>query len=96
MDSTESYVQKMEAQLKEWSAVLDRMKARADKASADTKLKMQRQIEELKAREIAARAKLQQIRSAGQQALNDARGTIDKAWADLKGAFERARADLKD
>jgi hypothetical protein len=96
MDSTESYVQKMEAQLKEWGTALDRMKTKADQASAETKLKMQRQIEDLKAREIAARAKLQQIKSAGQQALHDARGTIDKAWADLKGAFERARADFKD
>jgi hypothetical protein len=56
MESTETYVQKMEAQLKEWSAALDRMKAKADKASAETKLKMQRQIDDLKGAFERARA----------------------------------------
>ena len=72
------------------------MKAKADKASADTKVEMQRQIDELKVKAAAVRVKLEQIKSARKQAIDDARGTIDKAWTDLKGAFERATASFKD
>ena len=96
MESTESYVQKMQAQLEEWSTAIERLRAKADHASAETKLKMQRQLDELKAKEAAARTKLDQIKNTSKQAFEDARGAIDKAWSDLKGAFDRARASIKD
>ena len=41
MSTKEVYIEKLEAQLKEWSAKIDVLEAKAEKAEADTKIKYQ-------------------------------------------------------
>lgn len=83
MNAKESYKKKVQAQLDEWAAEIDRLRARADKDQADAQLRYYSQIGELRAMQAAAGQKLDQLKAAG-----------DTAWEDLRGGIERARDSL--
>ena len=51
MGKKEAYIEKLEAQLREWSSKIDELKARADKAKADVKLEYEKQIGELRTKQ---------------------------------------------
>ena len=46
MDKKDLYIEKLNAQLKEWSASIDMLKVKADKATADLKIAYYKQLEE--------------------------------------------------
>ncbi len=80
MGLKEDYQEKLEAQLKEWSAKISDLKAKADQASADVKIKMSKEIDDLKVRKEAAQQKLTEIKAAGAEkviALDVGRGQLD-------------------
>lgn len=83
MGMKESYEKKLQAQLDEWSAEIDQLKAKADKAGADAQIEYHRQVEELRSRQEEAKRKLGELREAG-----------DGAWEDLKAGAENARDAL--
>jgi len=85
MKNKEAYRQKLEAQMREWSAKIDVMKAKADQAEADAKIEYQNRIEDLRQKKEALQAKLSELQNAS-----------DAAWKDIKAGTERAAADLKD
>jgi hypothetical protein len=84
MGTKEAYQEKIEAQIKEWSAKLQEYKAKADKASADVKIKMYEQIDNLRTQKEAAQQKLSEIKGA----------SADK-WEVLKAGSERIMAEMK-
>ena len=51
MGKKEAYIEKLEAQLREWSSKIDELQARADKAKADVKLEYEKQIGELRTKQ---------------------------------------------
>ena len=85
MKNKEAYRQKLEAQMREWSAKIDVLKAKADQAEADAKIEYQNRIEDLRQKKEALQAKLSELQNAS-----------DAAWKDIKAGTERAAADLKD
>ena len=56
MKLKEAYQEKLEAQVKEWTAKLAEMKAKADQAGADAKTQMYKQIDQLQAQKEAPKA----------------------------------------
>ena len=85
MDKKEAYREKLEAQMREWSAKIDLLKARADKAEAEGKIEYKDRIEDIRQRKAAVQAKLQELQNAS-----------DAAWKDIKAGTEKAAADLRD
>jgi hypothetical protein len=85
LDDRKLYQRKLEAQLEEWQADLDKLVARAKQADADTRIAAERQIEDLQARQRVARERLDDLRAAG----------VD-AWKDLASAAEKAFDDMSD
>mgnify|MGYP006309054223 CR=1 FL=1 len=83
MSMKESYEKKLQAQLDEWDAEINKLKAKADKAQADAQLEYYEKVEELRMMQEAARAKLTELREAG-----------DDAWEDLKAGLEAARDSM--
>lgn len=81
----EAYQEKIEAQLKEWSAQIDGLKAKAQKAEADAKLKYYDAIEDLRIKENAVRQKLTGLKDAG-----------GDAWENLKAGVEAAVQSLRE
>ena len=88
MSMKEAYRKKMEAQLSEWSAKLDVLKAKAEKASAEGEVKFQEQIDDIETKKEQATKKLQQLSEAGEETWEQFRGEVDHAWDEMKTAIE--------
>jgi hypothetical protein len=71
--------------MREWSAKIDLLKARADQAEAEAKIEYQNRIEDLRQKKEALQAKLTELQNAS-----------DAAWKDIKVGAEKAAGDLKD
>jgi uncharacterized coiled-coil DUF342 family protein len=95
MNMKESYRQKLQAQLDQWSAEIDKIKARADKADADVKLEYSEQIEDLRVKQQAAKEKLAGLLSASDDAWEDLKAGVESAWLTLGEAIDRAAARIK-
>ena len=95
MESKKAYQEKTEAQLKEWSAKIDLLKAKADKAKAEVKIKYYEKIEELRGGQETARQKLQKLKGSGEGAWEELKGGVDKALKDLKEGLNRALSKFK-
>lgn len=95
MTRQEAYEKKIEAQLKEWKTEIDKLKAKVEKAEADTQIKYHEQIEDIKVKQEAARKKLAELKEAGEDASEDLRIGLDKALKSLGGAVESAISRFK-
>ncbi|MBC7546037.1 MAG: coiled coil domain-containing protein [Candidatus Sericytochromatia bacterium] len=86
-DTKQIYIDKLQAQMKEWAAQADVLAAKADQAKADAKLEALARIEELKAAGSTMQAKLAEIQAAGEDSWDELKAGADKAWDTLKIAF---------
>lgn len=68
MSIKEAYEKKLQAQLDEWNAEIDKLKAKADKTEADTRLEYYKQIQGLRAQQQAAQTKLSELRQSSEDA----------------------------
>jgi multidrug resistance efflux pump len=90
-----AYEEKFDAQLKEWSAQIALLKAKADTARAEAKIEYYKTIETLQGKQDAARTKLQELRAAGDDAWEDLKTGAEKIWADVKTAFQSSVSRFK-
>lgn len=95
MSMKEAYEQKLQAQLDEWSAEIDKLKARADQAEADAQLEHYKQIENLRTMQDAARSKLAELKNSGDDAWEDLKAGIDNARESLAQALKSAKSRFK-
>ena len=84
METKTAYEKKLQAQIDEWRAEIDKLKAIADQAEAETQIEYNQQIDKLSSYENMANRKLAEIREAG-----------DDAWKDLKSGAENAMKSLE-
>ena len=91
MDKKDLYIEKLNAQLREWSATLDVLKAKADKASADLKIGYAKQLDDLKAKRDTAQGRLDDLKAAGDDAWERMTMAIEESWGDIKAAFDKAK-----
>jgi len=89
------YQKKMQAQLDEWKADVDKLRARASRASADTQLKMNEQISALDSKIAEGKAKLSELSGAGEDAWESIRDGVESAWDSLRSAVSDAAAKFK-
>jgi len=85
MKNRDVYVKKVQAQLDEWDADIKKLKAKANKASANATLEYKSRIESLKRKQQEAGDRLDDLKSAS-----------DDAWDDLKKGLENATSVLGD
>jgi uncharacterized coiled-coil DUF342 family protein len=95
MNIKESYRQKLQAQLDEWGAEIDKLKARADRADADIKLEYYEQIDDLRVKQQAVTDRLAELKSASDDAWEDLKAGVESARFTLGEAVERAAARFK-
>ena len=94
-DKRKAYEEKLDAQLKEWGAQIALLKAKADNAKADAKIEYYKTIEALQNKQNNAKAKLQELKAAGDEAWEDIKTGAEKAWADVKTAYHDASSRFK-
>lgn len=95
METRELYKQKAEAQIKEWGAKLDALKAQAEKLTAQAKLSIQPHIEAAHAKYTAAQVALDKAEAATDEKWDEITKDIESAWNDFKGALEGTFDALK-
>jgi predicted nucleic acid-binding Zn-ribbon protein len=95
MKSREEYIDKLAAQLKEWSTRIDELEAKAGAAKADAKTSYDKQIAQLKDQRDAAAKKLQELKGASAEAWDVLKAGAETAWADLKNAVTAAKEKFK-
>ena len=94
-DKRRAYEEKLEAQMREWNAQIDLLKARADTAKAEAKVEYYARIEALQQKRDKARAKLQELKAAGDEAWEELKAGAEKAWAEVKSAIHDATSKFK-
>ena len=95
MNSREEYIRKMQAKLEEWNADIDALTAKAGKVSSDVKNEYNEQIESLKAKQAAARQKIEELQHSGESAWGDLKSGIELAWTAMGEAIDSARSRFK-
>jgi chromosome segregation ATPase len=82
---------KIEAELKAWSPQIHSLQVSAEKAEAEAK----RLIDDLKAKKRAVKARLGELKQAGDSAWADVKTGTGKAWEELRPAIQSAIARFK-
>jgi recombinational DNA repair ATPase RecF len=95
MEIQEAYKQKLAAQLKEWSAQLDLMEAKLENVGADIRVKRAQELHELRAKQRAASAKINELEKASGEAWEQVKETADTIWEDLKAGVTAAHSKFK-
>ena len=95
MSLKDAYIDKMEAQLREWGAKIDELKAKADKAKTGAKIEYMKQLDSLKDKRDAEQTKLGEIRAAGEEAWESLKTGVEGAWSELKAAIDGAANKFK-
>ena len=90
MELKDAYQDKMNARLREWKAKIDALKAIADQAEAEQKIQYYEEVESLRTKQQKVRHKLEELRSAGTSAWEEAKAGVEAAWTDLEDAAQRA------
>jgi uncharacterized coiled-coil DUF342 family protein len=95
MSMKEAYVKKLQAQLDEWGAEIDKLKAKANKAQADVQIEYHKQIKELQSMQQAASEKLADLKEAGDDAWEDLKAGTESAWDSLRDALKSASSRFR-
>jgi predicted nucleic acid-binding Zn-ribbon protein len=95
MKSREEYIDRLAAQLKEWSAKIDELETKARAATSDAKISYETQIAQLKAQRDDAMKKLQDLKGASSEAWDVLKAGAESAWAEMKNAVAAAKEKFK-
>jgi len=89
METMEAHVGKMESQLKQLGAKLDAIVAKAEGFGAEAKAEHGRRIDDLKAKQKVARAKLDELKAAGSEKWETFKTGVETSWTELEAAFKK-------
>ena len=96
MNDKQLYHQKKEAQLNEWKADIDKIKAKASIASADVQIEMNHQIDALERKINEGKTKLSELADAADDMYESGKTGVESAWDSLKSTFSDAASKFKN
>lgn len=94
-EKRDAYVEKLKAQIDKWNADIDGLQAKANQAGADAKVKMQKHIDDLKAKRQELEEKIKPIQKAGGEAWEDLKSGANQAFKALGEAVQAAKSRFK-
>ncbi|MBU3948565.1 MAG: coiled coil domain-containing protein [Proteobacteria bacterium] len=94
-DKRKAYEEKFDAQLDEWNAQIDLLKAKAGKSKAEAKIEYYKTIEALQLKQDEAATKLHDLKTSGDEAWENLKTGAEKAWDEVKAAFHSAASKFK-
>ncbi|TNF39182.1 MAG: coiled coil domain-containing protein [Bacteroidetes bacterium] len=95
-EQKENYQQKIQDQLDEWRADIDRLRERAKSATAETKLKYQENIDRLELKMEEGKSKLKELKESGSEAWDAVKDGADSIWDTMKATFAEVKEKLKE
>jgi ElaB/YqjD/DUF883 family membrane-anchored ribosome-binding protein len=84
------YEKKLQTELDEFGAEIERLKARADKTESDAKPWHHKQVEVLREKHKMAKEKLGELRESSDDAWEDLKEGISSAWDSVSVALKSA------
>ena len=94
-DKKEAYKQKFEAQLHEWQAEIDKLKAKAEIAEAEARLEYLKQIDKVKALQDEGWENFEKLRNASERAWDEMKAEAELNWVKMNNAIKAAYDKLK-
>jgi ElaB/YqjD/DUF883 family membrane-anchored ribosome-binding protein len=95
-EKKKAYQDRFQARIDEWEAKLEQLGARARKAEADLRLKLQDEESDLRKHLDEARDRLRELKAASGDGWEEIRAGADRLWTDLRAAWERAGSREKE
>ena len=86
MNDKKLFQQKKQAQLDEWRAKVEILKAKASGTSADIQLELNHKIEQLDTKLEEGKRKLADLEDAGEEAWESVVDGVENAWDSMKNA----------
>jgi hypothetical protein len=96
MKTKDEYIESLASELKEWSAQIDLLNAKAERATAQIKLKYDEEIDALRAKQHAASAKMNELENSSSEAWEAVKDSADKIWDELRLGLTSAVSKFKD
>ena len=96
MSTKAAFKQKIEAELSLAKAKLAELKAQADSAAADARLKYAEQIDDLEKSVAATATKLDELASASEDTWERLKGGVEKSWESLSKTIQQATARFRE
>ena len=90
MTEKEAYEKKQQARLDEWTAEIDKLKAKAKQADADARLKIEEDLKQAEAIKGNIEDRLTKLRSSAGDAWKDIRGGVEAAASSLTSSLRSA------
>ncbi|MHB1564820.1 MAG: sll1863 family stress response protein [Leptospirillum sp.] len=95
MDSKEAYKQKLNAQMKEWSAQINLLNAKIENKGADMRIKYAKELDAVKAKQEEVLQKIKELDEATGENWEKVKNTADQILDDLKTGLNNALSRLK-
>ena len=95
MEKRELYLQKIDAQIDQYSAKLKGMRSKATEVHVDMKLEYINQIEKLEEKRDSLKKKYKEISKASESSWEDIKEGTENAWNDLKESLDKAIKHFK-
>lgn len=91
----QAFQQKLEAQLNDWDAKLDELKAKVREAKSELRADYEKQLEILSEKRATAQEKLQELRLRTEDAWEDLKGGTERAWDEMRKTLDQIAARFK-
>jgi len=93
--SERKYTRKLESKLKEWTAQIERLRAKAKVAEEDMKIKYNREIGNLEKKKEVVEKGLRELMKSSDETWEAVKHATDKAMSDFKQALDAALSKVK-
>jgi uncharacterized coiled-coil DUF342 family protein len=91
----EEYIDRMAAQLKEWSTGIDELERKINSSTGDVKAGYESRLRALKEKQKTFSRKLGDLRESSGEAWESMKTGVENAWDDFKSAIAEARDKFK-
>jgi hypothetical protein len=89
METVEWHIGKMEDELQQWGARLDKLMAMADASGTRAKIDYRNRLDDLSKKYAAAERRLAELKAAGSGKWDTYKGGVETAWSELATAFTK-------
>ena len=95
MEKRDVYLEKINAQVEQYSAKLAGMRGKAAEVQADMKLEYLNQVEKLEGKRDGLKEKYEQLKKSSENSWEDMKEGTENAWNELKEAVAKAAENFK-
>ncbi|MDX9772858.1 MAG: hypothetical protein RBT02_05470 [Bacteroidales bacterium] len=95
-EQKETYQKKIQDQLDDWRAEIDKLRERAKSATSETKLKYNENIDKLESKMEEGRSKLKDLKESSADAWDSVKEGADSIWDTMRATFSEVKEKLGD